>query len=92
MVSTLRKTNKILKKDVTKSDLESDLLLNSIVLPSLNYREVDICESKITEKNLTTALKSMPHGKFPGHDGLTRILCTLLRRYKSLFSLFLETI
>ena len=56
----------LLKKNVSKS------FLNSIALPSLTSKSVDICESKITEKDLVTALKSMPNGKSPGYDGLTK--------------------
>ena len=56
----------LFKKNVSKS------FLNSIALPSLTSKSVDICESKITEKDLVTALKSMPNGKSPGYDGLTK--------------------
>ena len=51
------------------------LLLNSIILPSLNSKSFDICESEITEKDLITTLKSIPNGKSPGHDGLTKQFC-----------------
>ena len=46
--------------------------LNSIALQNLNSKSFDICESEITENDLLTALKSMPNGKSPGHDGLTK--------------------
>ena len=60
------------KKNVTKLDSEKKSFLNSIALPNLTSKSFDICESKITEKYLITALKSMPYGKSPGHDGLTK--------------------
>ena len=43
-----------------------------VELPNLNSESFDICESEITEKDLVTALKSMPIGKSLGHDGLTK--------------------
>ena len=46
--------------------------LNSITLPNLTSESFDICECKITEKYLITALRSMPNGKSSGHDGLTK--------------------
>ena len=60
------------KKNVSKSDLEKKSFLDSIALPNLTSKSFDICESEITEKDLITALKSMPNGKSPGHDGLTK--------------------
>ena len=62
----------LFKKNVSKSDSEKKSFLNSIALPNLTSKSFDICESKITEKDLITALKSMPYGKSPGHDGLTK--------------------
>ena len=62
----------LFKKNVTKSDSEKKSFLDSIALPNLTSKSFDICESKITEKDLITALKSMPYGKSPGHDGLTK--------------------
>ena len=56
----------LFKKNVSKS------FLNIIALPNLTSKSVDICESKITEKDLVTALKSMPNGKSPGYDGLSK--------------------
>ena len=35
-------------------------------------KRFDICESETAEKDLITALKSMPHSRSPGHDGLTK--------------------
>ena len=58
--------------NVYKSDSEKKQFLNSIALPNLTSKSFDICESEITEKDLITALKSMPNGKSPGHDGLTK--------------------
>ena len=63
---------KLFKKNVSKSDSEKKSFLNSIALPNLTSKSFDICESEITEKDLITALKSMPYGKSPGHDGLTK--------------------
>ena len=65
-------TKKFLKKNVSKSDSEKKSFSNSIALPNLTSKSFDICESEITEKDLITALKSMPYGKSPGHDGLTK--------------------
>ena len=62
----------LFKKNVYKSDSEKKSFLNSIALPNLTSKSFDICESEITEKDLITALKSMPYGKSPGHDGLTK--------------------
>ena len=63
---------KFLKKNASKLDLEKKSFLNSITLPNLTSKSFDICESEITEKDLITTLKSMPNGKFPGNDGLTK--------------------
>ena len=52
------------KKNVSKSDSEKKLFLNSIASPNLTSKSFDICESKITEKGLISALESM--------DGLTK--------------------
>ena len=41
-------------------------------MPNLTSKNLDICQSEITEKDLITVLKSMPSGKSPGHDGLTK--------------------
>ena len=62
----------LFKKSVSKSDSEKESFLDSIALPNLTSKSFDICESEITEKDLITALKSMPYGKSPGHDGLTK--------------------
>ena len=67
-------SKKKLKKNVSKADSERDSLLNSIVLPNLNFKGVDICESEITEKDLITAHKSMPNCKFSGPEDLTKEL------------------
>ena len=63
---------KLFKNNVSKSDLERESLLNGIVLPNLNSKSFDICESKIIEKYLITVLKIMPNDKFLGHDDLTK--------------------
>ena len=52
--------------------MEKKSFLNSIALPNLTSKIFEICEIEITEKDLITALKSMPNGKSPGHDGLTK--------------------
>ena len=64
----------LFKKNVSKSDPEKKSFLDifSIALPNLTSKSFDICESEITEKDLITALKSMPYVKSPGHDGLTK--------------------
>ena len=67
------KCNKnLFKKNVSKSGLERESFLNSIALPNLKSKSFDLCESEITEKDLITALESMPNGESPGHDGLTK--------------------
>ena len=65
-------TKAFFKKNVSKSDLERESFLNSIALPNLNSKIFDIRESEITEKELITALKSMPKGKSRRYDGLTK--------------------
>ena len=65
-------TKTFFKKNVSKSDLERESFLNSIALPNLNSKIFDIRESEITEKELITALKSMPKGKSRRYDGLTK--------------------
>ena len=60
------------KKNVTKLDSEKKSFLNSIALPNLTSKSFDICKGEITEIDLITALKSMPNGKSPGNDGLTK--------------------
>ena len=60
------------KKNVSKSDSEKISFLDSIALPNLTFKSFDICEGEITEKDLIAALKCMPNGKSPGHDGLTK--------------------
>ena len=62
----------LFKKNVSKSGLERESFLNSIALPNMKSKSFDLCESEITEKDLITALESMPSGEFPGHDGLTK--------------------
>ena len=62
----------LFKKNVPKWDLEKESFLNGIALPNLNPKSFDICESKITEKDPTTALKNMPNIKSPVCDGLTK--------------------
>ena len=62
----------LFKNNVSKSDSERESFLNSIALPNLNSKSFDVSESVITEKDLITVLKSMPIGKSPGHDGLTK--------------------
>ena len=62
----------LFKKNVSKLDSEKKSFLDSIALPNLTSKSFDICESGITEKDLIIALKSMPYGKSPGHDGLTK--------------------
>ena len=54
----------LFKKNVSKSDSEKKLFLNSIASPNLTSKSFNICESEITEKGLITALESM--------DGLTK--------------------
>ena len=43
-----------------------------IALPNHNSKSFDICKSEVIEKDLIIALKSMPTGKSPGHDGLNK--------------------
>ena len=62
----------LFKKNVSKPDPEKKSFLDSIALANLTSKSFDRCESEITEKDLITALKSMPNGKCPGHDGLTK--------------------
>ena len=62
----------LFKKNVSKSDSEKKSFLDSIALPNLTSKSFDICESEISEKDLITALKSMPYSKSPGHDGLSK--------------------
>ena len=62
----------LFKKNISKSGLERESFLNSIALPNLKSKSFDLCESEITEKDLITALESMPNGESPGHDGLTK--------------------
>ena len=52
----------LFKKNVYKSDSEKKSFLNSIALPNLTSKSFDICGSEITEKDLITAIKSMPNG------------------------------
>ena len=52
--------------------MEKKLFLNSIALPNLTSKSVDTHESEITEKDLITALKSIPNSKSPRHEGLTK--------------------
>ena len=81
------------KNKVSKSNSEMVLFLNSIALPNLNSKSFDICESEITDKDLITALKTIPNGKSPGVWWLKqRTLWTLLGRFKILFHYFLETV
>ena len=56
----------LFKKNVSKLDSEKKLFLDSFALPNLTSKSFDMCESEITEKDLTTALKSIPNGKSPG--------------------------
>ena len=63
---------KLFKKNVSKSDSERKSFLNSIALPNHNSKSFDICKSEVIEKDLIIALKSMPTGKSPGHDGLNK--------------------
>ena len=58
----------LFKKNVSKSDSEKKSFLDSIALPNLTSKSFDICESEITEKDLITALKSIPNGKSPGNE------------------------
>ena len=58
----------LFKDNVSKSDS----FLNSIALPNLSSKSFDICDSEVTEKDLTTALKCTPISKSPGHDGVTK--------------------
>ena len=43
----------LFKKNVSKSDLQKKSFLDSIALPNLTSKSFDICESEITEKDLT---------------------------------------
>ena len=61
----------LFENNVSKSNSEKKSFLNSIALPNLTSKSLDICENEFTEKDLITALKSMPNGKFLGHDGFT---------------------
>ena len=56
----------------SKSDSGGESFLNSIALPNLNSKSFDIWESEIKEKDLITALKSVPNSISSGHDDLTK--------------------
>ena len=56
----------------SKSDSGGESILDSIALPNLNSKSFDICENEIKEKDLITALKSMPNSISSGHDGLIK--------------------
>ena len=63
----------LFKKNVSKSISERGSFTNRTVLPSLNSRNFDVCQSEITEKYLMTAVRSVPNGKsYPGYDGLKK--------------------
>ena len=63
------------KSNVSKSDSEKESFLNSIALPNLKTKSVDIRASETTGKDLTNALKRIPIVKSSGHDGLTKEFC-----------------
>ena len=63
---------KLFKKNVSKSGSEKKSFLNCYALPNLISKSLDTCESEIAEKDLITALTSMPNRKSPGHSGLTK--------------------
>ena len=65
-------TKNLFEKNVSKSDLQKESFLNSIALPNVTSKSLDIWESEILEKDLITALKSMPKDQSPDHDGLTK--------------------
>ena len=56
----------LFKKNVFKLDSEKESLLNSIALPNLSSKSFNIRKSEITEKDLITALNSMPNSKSLG--------------------------
>ena len=53
-------TKNLFEKNVSKSDLQKESFLNSIALPNVTSKSLDIWESEILEKDLITALKRMP--------------------------------
>ena len=65
-------TKNLFEKNVSKSDLQKESFLNSIALPNVTSKSLDIWESEILEKDLITALKRMPKDQSPDHDGLTK--------------------
>ena len=56
---------------------EKENFLSSIALSNLNSKGFYICGSEIKEKYQTSLPRSMPKGKFPEHDSLTKIFYEL---------------
>ena len=48
-----------------------DNFLDTCVLPSLNQEEVETMHRPITRSEVEAAIKSLPHKKSPGPDGIT---------------------
>ena len=48
-----------------------DKFLDSCVLPSLTQEEIEMMNRQITRSEVEAAIKSLPHKKSPGPDGLT---------------------
>ena len=65
-ITDLKEINSCICKFYKDSKKKS--CLDSIALLNLSSKRFDICESEITEKDLITALKSIPNGKSPGNE------------------------
>ena len=72
MLAYVNFTKTLLKRMSINQIRKKKSFLDNIGLPNLTSKSFDICESEITEKDLIIALKSMPNGKSPGNDGLTK--------------------
>ena len=67
-----QKLEEVFKFRKSKSLINLSNILNSMDLSCLINEQKDFCEIKLGEKELFSALKSMPNNKTPGNDGQTK--------------------
>ena len=72
----------LFKKGDSKRSSQINHFLDKVQFPKLNITEINECDNELSEKELHITYMSMQNNKSIGNDGLIKVFCNFLGRYK----------